>query len=171
MFERILVGFDGSAPSRRAVQVATEMAGRFGSTLTIAMVLPPTRGVAYDRLETLVPLTDDGRTLAALLDELREHAVARGVQMVEPVTLRGEVLECLLDYLVRNPQDLVVVGSRGLTRGRRLLLGSVSTGLVNSAHCPVLVVRPGPPHVAPHVVKPPAHVEGHPAKSATSGPG
>jgi len=167
MFERILVGFDGSAPARRAVQVASEMAGRFGSILTIAMVLPPTRGEDYGRLETLVPLTDDGRTLATLLDELREHARARGVRVVEPVTLRGEVLESLLDYLNRNPQDLVVVGSRGLSRGRRLLLGSVSTGLVNSAHCPVLVVRHGPPHLS----RPPTHSEAHPTRSATGGAG
>lgn len=165
MFERILVGFDGSAPSRRAVQVASEMSGRFGSTLTIAMVLPAARGEDYGRLATLVPVTEDGRTLATMLDELREHALSRGVRVVEPVTLRGDVLESLLDYLVRNPQDLVVVGSRGLTRGRRLLLGSVSTGLVNSAHCPVLVVRPGPPHLS----RPGAHADSHSTHSATGG--
>jgi len=167
MFERILVGFDGSVHSRRAVQIAAEMAGRFGSILTIAMVRPPTRGEDYARLEALVPLSEDGRTLTAMLDELREQAIARGVQVVEPVTLRGEVLESMLDYLGRNPQDLVVVGSRGLTRGRRLLLGSVSTGLVNSAHCPVLVVRPGPAHAG----KGAGHSETPPAKSATGGLG
>jgi nucleotide-binding universal stress UspA family protein len=77
------------------------------------------------------------------LEEFRERALSQGARDVEPVTLHGEVLDSLLAYLARNPQDLVVVGSRGLTPGRRLLLGSVSSGLVNSAHCPVLVVRPG----------------------------
>jgi len=145
MFDRILVGFDGSVHARRAVQVASEIAGRFQSTLTIAIVRPSARRDSDSRLEALVPIGADGRTLAAMLEEMRAVALARGARLVEPITLHGEVLESLLDYLGRNPQDLVVVGSRGLTPGRRLLLGSVSSGLVNSAHCPVLVVRHGPP--------------------------
>jgi nucleotide-binding universal stress UspA family protein len=144
MFERILVGFDGSVHARRAVQVASEIAGRFGATLTIAVVRPTPQGEAVARLEALVPISEDGRTLASLMDEMRDRALAQGARTVEPVTLHGEVLDSLLDFLGRNPQDLVVVGSRGLSPGRRLLLGSVSSGLVNSALCPVLVVRPGP---------------------------
>lgn len=161
MFERILVGFDGSLHSRKAVQVASEIAGRFASILTIAIVRPSVRGPADARLDALVPLSDDGRSLATVLEELRDRALAHGARVVEPVTLRGEVVDSLLDYMNRNPQDLVVVGSRGLSRSRRLLMGSVSSGLVNSAHCPVLVVRPGPPHA----VRPPAaHGETHPTK-------
>ncbi len=160
MFERILVGFDGSPHSRRAVQLASEIAGRFQSILTIAVVRPYSGGEEVARLEALVPIGEDGRTLTTILEELRERALAHGARKVEPVTLRGEVLDSLLDYLSRNPQDLIVVGSRGLSRSRRLLLGSVSTGLVNAAHCPVLVVRPGPSHSG----KPPAHPETHPSK-------
>jgi len=146
MFERILVGFDGSPTARRAVQAASEIAQHFQSTLTVAVVRPTDRGEEAARLDALVPLAEDGRSLVTILEEVRERALAHGARAVIPVTLHGDVLECLLDYLNRSPQDLVVVGSRGLSRGRRLLLGSVSTGLVNSAHCPVLVVRPGPPH-------------------------
>jgi len=145
MFERILAGFDGSVHSRRAVEVASEIAGRFQSRLTIAVVRPPARKEMDTRLEALVPISADGRTLTTMLEEMRGAALARGARVAEPVTLHGEVLESLLEYLGRNPQDLVVVGSRGLTPGRRLLLGSVSSGLVNAAHCPVLVVRAGPP--------------------------
>lgn len=145
MFGRILVAFDGSVHSRRAVQVASEIAGRFQSTLTIAIVRPAASRESDSRLEALVPIGSDGRTLVTMLDEMREVALTRGAQVVEPVTLHGEVVDSLLEYMGRNPQDLVVVGSRGLTPGRRLLLGSVSSGLVNSAHCPVLVVRHGPP--------------------------
>jgi len=165
MFERILVGFDGSPHSRRAVQVASEIAGRFQSTLTIAVVRPSNRGEEMARLDALVPIGVDGRTLVTILEELRERALAHGARTVEPVTLHGEVLDCLLDYLGRNPQDLVVVGSRGLSRSRRLLLGSVSSGLVNSAHCPVLVVRAGPPHLP----RPPGHGEGHSSKPPAGG--
>jgi nucleotide-binding universal stress UspA family protein len=145
MFERILVGFDGSTHSRRAVEVAGEIAGRFGSTLTIAIVRPSKPSEELARLESLVPIDRDGRSLSSLLDEMRAEAVAHGAKVLEPVMLHGEVLDSLAEYLSDNPQDLLVVGSRGLSPGRRLLLGSVSSGLVNSAQCPVLVVRPGPP--------------------------
>jgi nucleotide-binding universal stress UspA family protein len=146
MFGRILAGFDGSIHSRRAVQVAAEIAGRFHATLTIVVVRPTAQGgETVARLESLVPISEDGRTLVSLMDEMRKQATTRGARVVEPVTLHGEVLESLLKYLERNPHDLVVVGSRGLTPGRRFLLGSISSGLVNSAPCPVLVVRPGPP--------------------------
>jgi len=154
MFERILAGFDGSVHSRRAVQVAAEIAGRFHSSLTIAVVRPTLQGETVARLEALVPISEDGRTLVSLLDEVREQALTRGARVVELVTLHGEVLDSLLSFLQRSPHDLLVVGSRGLTPGRRFLLGSVSSGLVNSARCPVLVVRPGPP--------PPAPAEGNP---------
>ncbi len=160
MFERILVGFDGSVHARRAVQVASEIAGRFRSTLTIAVVRPSALGEDVARLEALVPISEDGRTLATMLDEMRNRALAQGARLVEPVTLHGEVLDSLLEYLARNPQDLVVVGSRGLSPGRRLLVGSVSSGLVNSALCPVLVVRPGPPPPLPGDARAPVRASG-----------
>jgi len=165
MFERILAGFDGSTHSRHAVQVASEIAGRFHSTLTIVVVRPPSHGEEFARLEALVPMGEDGRTLATLLDEFRARALALGASVVEPVTLHGEVLESFLTYLSVNPQDLVVVGSRGLTRSRRLLLGSVSSGLVNSAQCPVLVVRPTPVSAG----GPEADREDHPTSPSTGG--
>ncbi|MCI4360112.1 MAG: universal stress protein, partial [Thermoplasmata archaeon] len=62
---------------------------------------------------------------------------------VQTVALEGEVTDALVGYLEHHPQDLVVVGSRGLSRGRRLLLGSVSTELVQRLPAPVLVVPTG----------------------------
>jgi nucleotide-binding universal stress UspA family protein len=77
-----------------------------------------------------------------LIEEIKEEAARRAVPAVEPVFLQGEVLPTLLTYLREHPQDLAVTGSRGLSRGKRLFLGSVSSGLVGQAPCPVLVVRP-----------------------------
>ncbi len=148
MLDRILVGFDGSREARRACLVASELAARFRSSLTLVVVRPARRPSADPYLEGLVPLDDDGRAMATILDEVREKAIARGAAKVETVFLWGDVLRALLEWLDRHPQDLVVVGSRGLSRGSRLLLGSVSSGLVNEAPCPVLVVRGGRDHRA-----------------------
>jgi len=146
MFARVLVGFDGSAPSRLAVHAATEIAVRFHSTLTIAIVRSGGSTPTDALLESLVPLPDGGKSFGAVVDEVRSKAVADGAAGVESVILEGEVLETLLRWISHHHPDLVVVGSRGLSRGRRLLLGSVSSGLVNGAPCPVLVVRASREH-------------------------
>lgn len=141
MFNRILVGFDGSAPARHAVHAATEIAARFHAALTIAYVRPASSVPRDALLESLVPLADEGKAFGAVVEEVRAKAVAQGAVAVESVMLEGDVVETLLAWIDHHHQDLVIVGSRGLSRGRRLLLGSVSSGLVNRAPCPVLVVR------------------------------
>ncbi len=141
MFDRILVGFDGSAPARQAIHAATEIAARFHSTVTIAFVHPASSTPRDAVLESLVPLPDEGKAFGAVVEEVQSKAVAQGAAGVESVLLEGDVVETLLSWINHHHQDLLVVGSRGLSRGRRLLLGSVSSGLVNRAPCPVLVVR------------------------------
>lgn len=141
MFEKVFVAFDGSPESRRACQVAIEIAARFHASVTVGTVHPATKEPTDGHLESLVPFDAEGKTLSELIDELRASAHALGVDSLEPVFLQGDVVPALLTFLVEHPQDLAVTGSRGLSRGRRLLLGSVSAGLVGDAPCPVLVVR------------------------------
>ena len=139
VFERILVAFDGSPESSNACRVAVEVATRFQSSVTVATVHPDASEAADGQLERLVPLAE-GKSLAVMIEELRASALAAGVRSFEPVYLYGEVVPSLLDYLASHPHDLAITGSRRLSRGRRLLAGSVSAGLVGEAPCPVLVV-------------------------------
>ncbi len=148
LLEKVLVGFDGSHHARRACALATEVAGRFGSALTLVIVRTPKVPGLDPALEDLVPVTREGKAFVGVLEEIREKAIAAGASRCDTVYLVGDPLESLLDWLHHHPQDLVVVGSRGLSRGQRLLLGSISSGLVNRAPCPVLVVR-GHPDAAP----------------------
>jgi nucleotide-binding universal stress UspA family protein len=141
MFDKLFVAFDGSPEARRAAQIAIDLAARFQSSITLATVRPPSKGAPNVELESLVPVDPDGKTLPMVIEELRAAALARQVTSLEAVFLHGEVLPELLAYLRDHPQDLAITGSRGLSRGQRLLRGSVSSGLVNEAPCPVLVVR------------------------------
>jgi len=142
MFQRILVAFDGSPTSRNACRVAMELGARFGSTITVATVYPESASPSDGHLESLVPIDSEGKTLAQLLDEMQVEARKRGIPSVTSTFLQGDVVPTLLEFLRSHPQDLVITGSRGLSRGRRLLLGSVSSALFGEAPCPVLVVRP-----------------------------
>ena len=137
MFEKVAVAIDGSSPAARALDTGIEIARRFGSTLTVLTV----QALRTDH-ESSIPWKAEEDALRIMLEEGRERARARGVERVEVAYLTGHALETILEFAHRSGVDLLVVGSRGLSRGSRLLLGSVSSGLVQSAHCPVLVVRP-----------------------------
>jgi nucleotide-binding universal stress UspA family protein len=142
MFDRIFVAFDGSPPSRAACRAALEVAARFESEVTVATVHPPSDEPTDGHLESLVPIDAEGKTISALIEEMQKEAHGRGVRSLTHVSLQGETLPTILQYLKTHPQDLLITGSRGLSRGRRLLQGSISYGLVEGAPCPVLVVRP-----------------------------
>jgi nucleotide-binding universal stress UspA family protein len=138
MFERIALGFDGSTHSRRASRFAVALAEKFRSQLTI---LVGRSGDTNPELDDLVPVTESGKSRAVLLEEIRAAATTVGARSVQVISLDEDVLDSMVAWLEAHPQDLMIVGSRGQSRGRRLLMGSVSSGLVARAPCPVLVVR------------------------------
>jgi nucleotide-binding universal stress UspA family protein len=51
------------------------------------------------------------------------------------------VIAEIVDYAENNNIDLLVIGTRGRSGVRRLLLGSIASGVVTYAHCPVLVIK------------------------------
>ena len=57
--------------------------------------------------------------------------------IVDPTSIVGAIV----DYAERENIDLIVVGSRGLSGFKKLLLGSIASGVVTYAHCPVMVVK------------------------------
>ncbi len=51
------------------------------------------------------------------------------------------VVETIVDHGTKYNVDLIVIGTRGLTGFKKLLVGSVSSGVLHHAHCSVLIVR------------------------------
>ena len=140
-FDHIAVGFDGSSHSAGACRVAITLAGKFRSSLTVLAWVPGAKDETAMALQELVPVTDDGVARAKLLEQFRASALSGGARAFETITIRDDVLDSMLGWLERNGPDLVIVASRGQSRGRRLVMGSLSTGLVAASPCPVLVVR------------------------------
>lgn len=139
-FARIAVPVDGSAPSMRAFQLALELAKIFHSSLALITVIPtpPSYGLPFFPPETWKEIT---KAYEDELKKLGERARHHGIQQVTWECRQGVVVDEVLEFLRTHPADLVVVGARGLSASRRLILGSVSDGLVHHATCPVLVVR------------------------------
>jgi nucleotide-binding universal stress UspA family protein len=118
---RIVVGYDDSESSQRALDRAADLAG-YGSTLTVVSVAPEGEDYAPGPLEN------------ARERLLRRHVTATYLQPV------GEPADELVGAAQELDADLVVVGRRNRSL-RRLVLGSVSAGVARQAPCDVLIVR------------------------------
>lgn len=142
MLGKIVVAVDGSVDADRALDLAADLAARYGATLTLLTVVPPTVVPSYGGPIYEPP---NQEPMNALYDEVlasrRKRVDNPHIPKVETVRREGIVVEELLAYLDQEKPDLFVIGSRGLSAGKRLLMGSVSDALVHHAPCPVLVVR------------------------------
>jgi len=139
VFEKIVVGTDGSDTAALAVEQAAELARRFGATLHVVSAFPPS---------VRDPLPDDGgeqtsthaeEVVGAAVEALR----AAGTK-VEGHPEMGDPAEVVIEVAERLDADLVVVGNRGMTGIKRFLLGSVPTKVSAYAPCDVLIVKTTP---------------------------
>jgi len=146
---RVLVAVDGSENSERAFRVALKVAQQAGAELMILNVLPgiTTLGAMASRVPLPQSAYDEFFESAEKASrELvsREALVAKGLGAkvtAEVIRSTETIVQAIIDFAVEKKIDLIVVGTRGLGGFKRLLMGSVSTGIVTHAHCSVLVVR------------------------------
>jgi len=72
----------------------------------------------------------------------RKKGAANKVKVnTEVVASPTSVVPAIVDYAEKNNVDLIVVGTRGRSGLKKLLLGSVASGVVTYASCPVMVVK------------------------------
>jgi nucleotide-binding universal stress UspA family protein len=133
----ILVPVDGSPSSRRAVHLAAEMARAFGARLTLLHVAP------VKELPVLMSEAEDPREDQEAELVLGEEArIARGLG-VEPsvVVRRGRTASQILRHVEKIRPGLLIMGTRGLTGARSILMGSVSRVISRRAKVQVVLVR------------------------------
>jgi nucleotide-binding universal stress UspA family protein len=75
-----------------------------------------------------------------LVNALREDFIKDGYPVVTQV-LMNHVIDTIVKYVEANHDELLVIGSRDLTKSEQLHLGSVSESLLRHAPCSVLIVR------------------------------
>jgi nucleotide-binding universal stress UspA family protein len=134
----VAVGFDGSEESGLALIAASRLATETGTKLKLVSVAEPPpimagRGGNAGRQQLTEAIQEQTR---AQLVQARE-TVPEGIE-VEATLITGDPVEALVN-VAEAPGTLLVVGSRGYGPLRRVLLGSVSTQLVRSAPCPLIV--------------------------------
>jgi nucleotide-binding universal stress UspA family protein len=76
------------------------------------------------------------------LDDVKEKADKSGIQFrSEIIMAKRSAISTMLDYAEEQNINLIVVGTRGHSGIKKMLLGSTASGLVTYAACPVLVVK------------------------------
>lgn len=140
MFERILVGVDGSEPSSAAVRAAGRLAEEQGAEVILCFVVPPAPIFVDAAALTLVEFDKKAQAEGTTLLETARSMIPDDV-VVQQSVLFGQAASSLLDEAKERGCDLIVIGSHGRSALGRFLLGSVAIRVVAHAAIPVLVVR------------------------------
>jgi nucleotide-binding universal stress UspA family protein len=139
VFEKILVPLDGSEHSLNALEKAIQIAKKFDGKITLINVysvssfrMTPSQVFAY-----VVEIRKSGESILA---EGQKIVFDEGIQ-VETLLKEGHIVEEILQKAREGNFDLIVMGARGISKMKEILLGSVSHRVTTHAPCPVLIVK------------------------------
>lgn len=149
--KRILVATDGSDSSIRAANFAIHFCKLEKADLVILHVLPDIKqgGVIGLRAKygdlKMVSAFLQAKTHEAhkWIEPIQKNAKKNGVgSKIEILENDGtSIVGIITKYAQKNQIDLIIVGTRGISKFKRLLVGSVSSAIISHSHCPVLLVK------------------------------
>jgi nucleotide-binding universal stress UspA family protein len=154
MFEKILVPVDNSPHSRNALEAAIQIAKKFSGRITLihvySSVFPMMAVGEPSTLSPGVPISPPTRFLGyaevaqksgeRLLADLK-HKVETEQLEADTIMEKGHAVQEIIRAAKGGSFDLIVMGARGVSHIREMLLGSVTDGVIHHADCPVLVIR------------------------------
>jgi len=142
-YSRILVAYDGSELSKKALDMAMELAKqdeRIELTV-VAVSNPPTAtsmgsyGIYNQEL-----INDIRASAEKLINDVKEK-IAVLPNKTSTVILEGNPGRLIVDHANQTSCDLIIMGSRGLSGIKEMFLGSTSHYVVQRANCPVFIVK------------------------------
>lgn len=136
---KIVVGYDGSSSSRKAVEWAVSLAGKLKSEVVVAAVVKaPEFSSSVDEVEET--FSDGERYYQPLLAEMVEYGNDNNVPLRTEI-LRGHPAESLVRYAYERKADLLVIGNRGAGGFLSMIIGSVAQKVVAYSQIPVVVIK------------------------------
>jgi len=139
LFSRILVAVDGSESAKKAFAKSVFLAQKCNSKLYVVNVVLDWE-YGGDSAATF-ELIDELRTKGTeLLEQCKKQALQSNVQ-VETVLEQGDYAHEIIEVAKRKDCELIIMGSRGMSPIKELMLGSISLKVMHHASCPVMVVR------------------------------
>ncbi|WP_078381609.1 universal stress protein [Sutcliffiella halmapala] len=167
-FNNVLIAYDGSEGSKRAVRIGISMKKKLNTNITLLHVLEErmtgapiqTRqpegfaagGYGLEGLNMYAPnakhRVPNEQHLQGSNYDPAENSVTKMQELLAqehvdaPVEIViGDAAKSICHFAETNNNDLIIIGSRGLGGLKKLILGSVSDKVTNSANCPVLVAK------------------------------
>ena len=145
MFNRIVVGTDGSETAAQAVRQAIELARLAGGTLSIVSAYSHATGRRAQSEASEAPAdvqyeVGPREDVILVLDAAAAEAKEAGIE-VQTHPVEGDPADAILNVAEEVKADLIVVGNKGMTGARRYLLGSVPNNVSHHAPCSVIIVR------------------------------
>ena len=153
-YSRILVAIDGSTSSMHAIDYAISIAVKNDSQLIILYIIDFYKYTHLSSSIILAPTFGSEKYLEEkseaekLMNKIKENFKPKINDNTKSKKLKTEIVEgaksvatTIMEYAESENVDLIIVGSRGRTSFKKLLLGSVSSNVIKNAHCAVLVVR------------------------------
>lgn len=163
MLKTILVPVDGSGYADRAIDYASHLASRLGAKIILLHVMAPAKRQRYRHLpdeirqyaaterllgaDEIFPVVEEifASADAHAVEELLKRSAARaknaGAEEIAQESVEGNPAETILDNAKSFDVDTIVMGSRGLSEMKGLMVGSVSQRVLHHADVPVTIVR------------------------------
>ncbi len=153
MFRKILVPIDGSEHSLKALEEAAQIAKLSSGQITLInvfsvqpIVMPEPSTSGYPG-RPILSGAEVSRIIEAaqksgnrILQDGEQRISASGVQ-VEKMLVEGHTVQEIVRVANEGNFDLIVIGARGISHIREMLLGSVTDGVIHHVHCAVLVIK------------------------------
>ena len=142
-FKQILVPYDASDYANHAFDEALKIAEKFGSKITALTVLgTKIEHSAGISLERAIEIQDEHENAATkILKDLEVLAKEKGVEFSFSVIFEPSPYKGIVNFSNSNSVDLIVIGSHGRSGIKKAVLGSVASGVVEHANCPVLIIK------------------------------
>jgi len=140
IFQKILVPLDGSDHSSRALEVAIQLAKQLKCKLVLLTVYSMVAASGSSPELSLMAIEASRDRGKEILKSAEEKVKSEMIE-VETELTAGTAVEAIVEKSKEGKFDMIVMGARGLGTMRKLLIGSVSEGVIKSAPCPVLIVK------------------------------
>lgn len=143
MIKKILVPTDGSDHARKAIEIGSDIALKYAATLCLLHVVSPPvifHEGAFPAMEGMLKLLEEDAQ--KIVEEAERETKKYGVKDVQSSVVQGDPAHRIIEFAKTEGVDMIVMGSRGLSRMKGVLLGSVSHRVFHLAdHIYITVIK------------------------------
>jgi nucleotide-binding universal stress UspA family protein len=142
-FSKILVGIDGSEESFHAADYAIELGRQYnGEVIALNVILSDATLFGPTVPPQIMELKQEAQNYLDKVKEKIEKNTSNSKLLFRTEVIGSpSAVSGIVAFAEKDNVDLIIIGTRGRSGFRKLLLGSIASGVVTYSHCPVLVVK------------------------------